>query len=397
MSTFYIEDLKDRTKSIFNKRVIYLFDSKEREYKNLIDFNFGEKLLYGRVTRNFVPMYLNSQFLKLKNLNAVADPQTTLSAANFVVDMFSDLSRQFDKSLALGKISADDPFLSNLKAYKAYEDPRQLYNSYLENYLQAITKQFKSQKLKFKDFHEFMTHFENLISVVLPEFPFTFAAYIKSKYCPVNTSGLAIEIADIDYFSDQEKIDKFINSPNWKFYLNACRSYGFMVDKNIPWRIVADIAGPETLKYAKNYGFADTNIIIKLGYGRTDMVFFNNFKFYLLRLYNLARSKSYAITEECNGRTIAKIVKSKNYNIEEIEEILTQERLLKLYFKIRFLEDENNFDSSSQNRIVNDCLGISKFKSLSAGLTRFESIVNKPFDYRGSLSYINTHLKARME
>ena len=396
MSTFYIENLRDRTKSIFNKRVIYSFDSREKEYKNLIDFNLGEKLLYGRVTKNFVPVFFNNQFLKLKNLSA-ADPKTTLSAANFVVDMFSDLSRQFDKSLALGKISADDPFLSNLKAYKAFSDPKQLYDSHLENYMQAIAKEFKRQKLKFKDFHEFMTHLEDLIPVVLSKFPFTFSAYMKSGYCPISASGLVVEIADMDYFNDQEKIDKFINSPNWKFYLNACRSYGFMVDKNIPWRIVADIGAPEILEYTKKYGFDDINTIINLGYGRTDMAFFNNFKFYLLRLYNLARSRSYTVTEECNGRTIAKIVKSKNYNIEEIEEILTQERLLKLYFKIRFLEDENNFDSSSQNRIVNDCLGISKFKSLSAGLTRFESIVNKPFDYRGSLSYINTHLKARME
>ena len=88
MSAFYIEDLEDRTKSIFNKRVIYSFDSIEKEYKNLIDFNFGEKLLYGRVTKNFVPIYFTNQFLKLKNLTAVADPKTTLSAANFVVDMF---------------------------------------------------------------------------------------------------------------------------------------------------------------------------------------------------------------------------------------------------------------------------------------------------------------------
>ena len=397
MSTFYIENFKDNTKKIFRKRLIYSFKSTNPDYKNLVNFSFGEKLLYGRVSRRFVPMYFDSKFLSLKNIGHSPKSEDNIVAANFVVDMFSDLSRQFDKSLALGKISADDPFLSNLKVYKAFSDPKQLYNSHLENYMQAIAKEFKRQKLKFKDFHEFMTHFENLIPVVLPKFPFTFSAYMKSGYCPINASGLAIEIADIDYFNDQEKIDKFINSPNWEFYLNACRSYGFMVDKNLPWRIVADIGSQEILNYSSVYGLNTTSSIIVGGYSMAHSFFFNNFKFYLLRLYNLARSRSYTITEECNGRTIAKIVKSKNYNIEEIEEILTQERLLKLYFKIRFLEDENNFDSSSQNRIVNDCLGISKFKSLSAGLTRFESIVNKPFDYRGSLSYINTHLKARME
>ena len=32
-----------------------------------------------------------------------------------------------------------------------------------------------------------------------------------------------------------EKINAFINSPNWEFYLNACRSHGFMVDQEMPW------------------------------------------------------------------------------------------------------------------------------------------------------------------
>ena len=42
----------------YNKRIIYngTVITDQAQYKNLIDFNFGEKFLYGRVSSTYVPM-----------------------------------------------------------------------------------------------------------------------------------------------------------------------------------------------------------------------------------------------------------------------------------------------------------------------------------------------------
>jgi len=84
---------------------------------------------------------------------------------------------------------------------------------------------------------ELMLFFESTVN----RYPVTYPAFIKSKYCPISVSGLAIEVADLDFNNDDAKIEQFIKSNNWEFYLNACASYGFMVDSRMPWRLVADI------------------------------------------------------------------------------------------------------------------------------------------------------------
>jgi hypothetical protein len=60
----------------------------------------------------------------------------------------------------------------------------------------------------------------------------------------------------------------------------------------------------------------------------------------------------------------------------------------KLYARIRFLEEESPFSEQERMHLVDDCIEIARVDMRSA-LDVFERIINKTFDYRGSLSYIN--------
>ena len=92
MADLYITDNDDGSFLTFNKRVVYnydIFDSttafenvdfSDPEYGNLTDFNFGEKFLYGRVTRDFIPIFLDSQSkARLKPLNSTSIDEPTRS------------------------------------------------------------------------------------------------------------------------------------------------------------------------------------------------------------------------------------------------------------------------------------------------------------------------------
>ena len=62
-------------------------------------------------------------------------------------------------------------------------------------------------------------------------------AYTKSTRNSLTNTGLCIELADVDYDNDEQKVSDFVNSKNWEFYVNTCNSYGFMIDTNTPWRL----------------------------------------------------------------------------------------------------------------------------------------------------------------
>jgi hypothetical protein len=61
-------------------------------------------------------------------------------------------------------------------------------------------------------------------------------------------SGLIIEIAEDDYDDDFNKGYKFLDE-NFQLVANIAAQYGFLIDKNIPWRLVADISSPAMQEY----------------------------------------------------------------------------------------------------------------------------------------------------
>ena len=396
MSTFYAASNKESTADLYAKRIFYhtVLGSTALKYTNLVDFNFAEKYLYGRVNRMFVPIVLNQTILPLKVFNKSIAPQQTLSAVNFVVDAFNGLSLEFKRCVSTQQIASNDPFLSNLIVHKAFEDPERLYNQYLTNYYNTILTEFRRRNVQVKNFDEFVDEFEVLMEASAPLFPFTKPAYIKNRLCPLNCSGLVVEIANLNYANDEEKINQFVTSQNWEFYVNACQSYGFMVDRRIPWRLVADIGSAAMVKYASAYGLTSTTEILTTGYSLAHYSFALELRARLLNLYNKVKLTNFVEVTDCNGSPRWTTVVPRNYTNEELSTIYSPAYFLELYFKIRFLEEESVFKDFEKEMIIDDSIELYNFKGAAKCLEVFERILNKTFDYRGSLSYIREQMEA---
>ena len=398
MSLYYVESNTESALELHQKRTIYRGNvlSATPTTPNFVDFNQGEKYFYGRVDRRFVPITYASG-VPLKMLDSVISKTAALKVAGFAAEAFRDLVRQFNKCVLTGQISPDDPFLSNLKAYKAYIDPGNLYYKHIQSHFTAIAATFLNKNITVKNFDDFVKELMILLQKSAHTVPFTQTAYMKSKYCSMLANALTIEIADLDPANDEEKINQFIESPNWNFYLNACKNYGFMVDRAIPWRIVVDIASPLTLEYAAKYGVRSTNSILSRMYATTHKMYYPKFKFWLLQLYNKVRLPSFLITEECNGSTISKIYKPETYSNDSLVSQYPESYFLELYCKIRFLEEESKFKDYERDILIDDTIELYRSKNINQALRKFETIINKPFDYRGSVGYNIKYLRARRD
>ena len=397
MSFRYAESKDESTIDLFLKRTIYrgsVLKAALAPGSNLTDFNRGEKYFYGRVDRLYNPMTISSG-VSLKALDSAFSKESGLQVLIFVAEAFEAMARQFDKCALMGLIDPNDPFLSKLRAFKAYIDPRKLYQQHIQLHFTAIEAALMEKNIVVEDFDDFVKELQILLEKSAHSIPFTQTAYMKSKYCSVLANGLTIEIADLDVTNDEEKISQFINSPNWAFYLNACNSYGFMVDRAIPWRIVADIASSPMLKHAANHGVGSTELILGRAYLRTHQVYYPKFKFWLLQLYNKVASRGTVLIEDCQGRTKSKIVESQKYTAKSLQKKYPESYFLELYCKIRFLEEESKFNAFEKNDLIDDTIELYLTKNLSDALNKFERIINKPFDYRGSLSYTRTYQQAR--
>ena len=397
MGQNYTNGTEQSSRDYFRKKLNYKNTAAGLSGANFINFHFAERLLYGRVNRNYVPMVYNPNFVRLKKFTTGHSQDTSFAAINFVVDAFEGLSRQFQKCAQLKNIDTTDPFLTSLRIYKAYEDPKGLYNSYRQMYMNTLQSAFRSQNIQVKDFNEFVMELSNVLSRTTKRTPFTMPGYIKSKICPIAVSGLAIEIADLDPRNDEEKINKFLTSNNWDFFVNACNTYGFMIDEAVPWRLVADIGSfphkSAMFEYAEGYGLRSTNAIIGAAYGPAHSRYYPQFKSDMLKLYNMVRPAFVKEVKEKCGSAVIKKTRTISYTEESLSEQFSEAYFMKLYFQIRFYEEESQFTEQERELLMADCEEIRQLDGTNEALRVFERILNKTFDYNGSLSYISKRVK----
>ena len=382
MSTFYKNNNDESSIDLFNKRIVYSSDVFKIGYPNLIDFTIAEKALYGKVDRNFIPIALNPRLSVLKQFRNSANPQQGVKALGFIVDAFEALSQQFKKAEQSGNIYSNDPNLTNLKVYKSYKDNNISYDEYQIGFIKAL-----KQNLNINNIHNFQTFIKELlatVSIVTRTYPLSIPAYTKSKINSLTNSGLALEIADAPYDNDDQKINDFVNSKNWGFYVNACNSYGFMIDINAPWRLIADIDSEAMMGYASAYGFRSTSDILIFNFSTTHNRFYNQLPQQLLRLYNEMVPTHIPTFDECGS----KIITTERYTLQSLQQKFSNDFFMKFYFDLRFSEEENTFSVAEKQRIIKDCLQLSRSSDNRTALGTFERYVNQPFDYRGSLSYL---------
>ncbi|MFZ8934397.1 MAG: hypothetical protein ACO2ZP_10910, partial [Bacteriovoracaceae bacterium] len=254
------------------------------------------------------------------------------------------------------------------------------YRFYSEDLIKSISTVVKDQNKKVTTFDDFLIEVDNYFDLVSLDRPLTLQGFIRSKYSTPLISGLSIEIADLSITNDQDKIINFFNSRNWEFYVNTCKSFGFMVDKDVPWRITADIASQEMLKAASRYGFLTTDSILNKLYNYRIKTNFNTFKNLLNRM-SIETAQDFFYVKECKDGSLKQAREALNLDLSKN----TDEQYLKLYLKQRLREEEIKLSNYDHRVIESNMIAQSK-TSISTAIFSVELFLSQPWKLSGSLT-----------
>ncbi len=396
MSKYLVEENSESSIKLYNKRRLYRAILEKQQHNNIVQMDVAEKILYGRVNANFLPLSVDKA--NLQRLVSFDNQTNPPSALNFVADLFEQVVTQFKKCAQTGKVQPNDPYLTNLKAYKAYVDPMQEYIDYLKIYSDSLAGLFISENIKVTNFDEFKEAVMPVLRTSLGFEPITYAGFLKSKNCSVLSTGLAIEIADSDYINDDEKFENFVQSPNWQFFVNTCDSYGFMIDLNVPWRMIVDLNSTAVLEATSKYvevNSADQTLFYF--FENSSRLNYTFFKKMLLDLYMNIR-RSYAQIHECNltGKLIPTNIAAKSYSFDEFSTRYSEQYFIDMYVRLRLFEERPTLDDRTINKIVDNQLSFfNNNKDYDRLFVYLESQINKTFDKEGSLRYYNNNAKRR--
>tara|TARA_Y100000310_G_scaffold341054_1_gene438931 strand:- start:1092 stop:1892 length:801 start_codon:yes stop_codon:yes gene_type:complete len=135
-----------------------------------------------------------------------------------------------------------------------------------------------------KDINTFLELFLQFSKEIGPNAPVTKVGYIESVYSGVNHNGLIIEIASANHAVDFAKW-KWTQDVGFDFWRRGCAMHGFWVDRNAPWRIVANIESKSMLRYMKKYDIHSIKELFDVYFVRVFSDEIRDFKKYLYRLY----------------------------------------------------------------------------------------------------------------
>jgi len=203
-------------------------------------------LLYGRIDKDSDAIYLDSPGSNLGQL--YGGKANTLYALDFVSDAFKDLRINVNRVGNAGFIDTNSLYKTKLRAHKAWDhgDLDLSYRSYIDNMYTNFVDSYLSidrRYEKIKNYKDFVREFLRYTIRMAKYFPVTRTGFITSVHCSPFISGLMFEIANENHgLQYNAKVRAYVNDPNFFFFVNQVKKFGFMVDKNAPWRLVFNIA-----------------------------------------------------------------------------------------------------------------------------------------------------------
>ena len=198
-----------------------------------------DKFMYGRVDQ-----FQNTVVPQLINLKAIpTSGPANVMALNVVASAFEKFVRHMQKATWVRAVVPEgNPALLDIKAVRAYQSPNAEYSQFTQNLFNAFLKNLSGkQKFAIQDFSSFLKFYRPYLLDVAQKVPITKTNYVLSSNVSLMGSGLSIAISNLDASDDGVKYKQFISDPNFEFFRRCAKKYGFIVNKNAPWILTADL------------------------------------------------------------------------------------------------------------------------------------------------------------
>jgi len=348
---------KSGPKHLFHSRKEYKFralsDVEERHKRRFQDFWY-ENDIFGKVDGHGNAIFPMSAGMSTLTAN---EPHF---AMDFVKDAYHALLNHYEHALSKRRMKGLLGVINDMVPKRAYEDPRGLFQRHLDGmksfFLESYLYKFSDQIVNFSDYLRF---YELLILNHAEDFPMTLTAFILSSQCPMRASGLIVEIAEAKHDKDKEKND-ILNSRDFRKYLSMATRFGFQVDKNAPWTLVADLSSPAMHKFMEKYCIdANPKNIFSAFYYPSYLKDLDLMKEFMLDCYYTLMTNRPYITERkiCKGKLLKRAILRNVLMPEEIDKEVSNDRWLEIYMRTRLAEcGKKNLDPAEFQSVLEKSL-----------------------------------------
>lgn len=323
-----------------------------------------DKSLYGRVNTMFQPIYPSET-----NLVLLADGCTVL---DYVADAFNAFRKRWEELTAQGVVEQVG-ILQTLQPVAGWISVHEQYHMHIEEMYAEVQEWLKTRRGdKLLNFVDFLKIFAEYVAEVAPAKTISRSGYIASGKCDPRVSGLIIEMnrPSVSFQNDYTKYRGFLSDPNYELYALTAAQYGFYVDKNAPFRLVANVNSEAMRGYMSNYGLRTVNRMFALYYYKAMPKDKDSLVPYLVSMWNSYASSFpfYTVSETIEVTTGQYVTKNKMYQRQLLttDKPLSDLEELKYIFYINCKEASAPFSQNAFNYHIKNIERLWNSKNRSA-------------------------------
>ena len=182
-----------------------------------------------------------------------------LASFPFVHDAFNDFRSYVQRASNLGKADLAELF-GDFGPKKSYENPKISYFRFALKFMEGFNGYLKMSKNSATNLQEYKDEFIKFYSKYGPhdKVPLSFSNFFAASGTTINATALAIELAVVNHTEDFPK-NRIFESASFYKYIQAAANFGFRINKNAPWSLIADLKSKPMRTYFNKHGIHDVN------------------------------------------------------------------------------------------------------------------------------------------
>jgi hypothetical protein len=357
--------------SNWQERVLYKEEAfGQYEKLNLSDAWYGSPF-YGKIDESGRAIFPREEFL------TQVDSPNLVMGLEFVEYAYKNLYMTYLLSLsAKYGIKNFNSHLVNITPQKGFESVHALYHKHQQNLYSLFLAYVNSNneiRNKICTLKNFLNYYFIFLRTIIADFPITKTSFIKSNLCPPAISGLVFDIKDdLSHDEDNPKSTKFLQDPLFDDYVRHAVKYGFSIDKNAPWRLIARLSSTPMKTFISRFTLEN---VFDRYYYQSYKSEFDNFKVTATQFYNSFQAQEPSFTKtgfsKNSGKLFVNTIQRK-YADEDTVASISNMFWLNQYYIIRMLEEGYSITPTQAKNNVQYLMRVYKRRGQDAAIEELE-------------------------
>lgn len=353
-------------------------------------FNDTRLPLYGTVDKNVIALEPRKEYLSYYGQN-----EGGFSALDFVINSYINMKKAYRQGIYEGKGITNGSKLGTIEIVKARDDGQKAIQGNIDliiNQFISFAKQDNLNRKKIITPQNFINYFTNFLLSNSKKLFITYSSFLLTEQIDINFNGLCLDIADVSYENDKDKVKDIILDTNFSYFADAARQFGFLICAEYPFKLIANLNSIKmrdsicvcNRKYKNNMDpyVASAEDIVNSYYVPAylrDLDYLRNL--YLLTYTSFLHNFTIERTNEYyNGHLHSKRIVRFSSQDQFIADSLTDSFLISLYIRLKNSEIRINYTDASLDRF-----------------DRTAKILYDKYGFEDTLKYINEKLRLALE